>query len=98
MLNYKIEGGNMPVVICYPEAGQTLCTESGSMSWMSPNMKMETTSGGGLGKMAINYGYYNFKFIVMWAAVIGLILLVQIFQTVGAKLAQISDKRLRNRS
>jgi D-methionine transport system permease protein len=54
--------------------------------------------GGGLGKMAINYGYYNFKFIVMWAAVIGLILLVQIFQTVGGKLAVKSDKRLRGKS
>ena len=54
--------------------------------------------GGGLGKMAINYGYYNFKYLVMWAAVIGLILLVQIFQSVGGKLAQASDKRLRNRS
>ena len=54
--------------------------------------------GGGLGKMAINYGYYNFKFIVMWAAVIGLIILVQIFQSVGTKLATACDKRLRNRS
>ena len=54
--------------------------------------------GGGLGKMAINYGYYNFKFIVMWAAVIGLILLVQIFQSLGGKLATRCDKRLRNRS
>ena len=54
--------------------------------------------GGGLGKMAINYGYYNFMFIVMWAAVIGLIILVQIFQSVGTRVAQICDKRLRNRS
>ena len=54
--------------------------------------------GGGLGKMAINYGYYNFKFIVMWAAVIGLIILVQIFQSAGTKLATVCDKRLRNRS
>ena len=54
--------------------------------------------GGGLGKMAINYGYYNFKFIVMWAAVIGLIILVQIFQSVGTKLAIACDKRLRNRN
>ena len=54
--------------------------------------------GGGLGKMAINYGYYNFKYLVMWSAVIGLILLVQIFQSVGTKLAQVSDKRLRNRN
>ena len=54
--------------------------------------------GGGLGKMAINYGYYNTRFIVMWAAVIGLILLVQIFQSVGSKLATRCDKRLRNRN
>ena len=53
--------------------------------------------GGGLGKIAINYGYYNFKFIVMWAAVIGLILLVQIFQSAGTRLAAKSDKRLRGR-
>lgn len=46
MLNYKIEGGNLPVVICYPEAGQTLCTQRGAMSWMSPNMHMETHAGG----------------------------------------------------
>ena len=54
--------------------------------------------GGGLGKIAINYGYYNFKFLVMWAAVIGLILLVQIFQTFGTWLGAKCDKRLRNRS
>ena len=53
--------------------------------------------GGGLGKLAINYGYYNFKFIVMWAAVIGLILLVQIFQSAGTRLAAKRDKRLRGR-
>ena len=46
MLNYKIEGGNLPVVICYPEAGQTMCTQTGAMSWMSPNMQMQTNAGG----------------------------------------------------
>lgn len=50
MIRYEIEGGHLPVVICYPEAGQTLCTESGAMSWMSPNMKMNTNTGGGLKK------------------------------------------------
>ena len=54
--------------------------------------------GGGLGKIAINYGYYNFKTVVMWAAVIGLILLVQIIQSVGTKLSTACDKRLRNRN
>ena len=51
MIKYSIEGGNLPVVICYPEAGETLCTESGAMSWMSPNMKMETNTGGGIKKV-----------------------------------------------
>lgn len=54
--------------------------------------------GGGLGKIAIQYGYYNFKYLVMWVAVIGLILLVQIFQSLGTKLAMRCDKRLRGRS
>lgn len=54
--------------------------------------------GGGLGKIAINYGYYNFKYLVMWAAVIGLILLVQIFQSLGTWLSARCDKRLKNRS
>ena len=54
--------------------------------------------GGGLGKIAIQYGYYNTRFIVMWAAVIGLILLVQVFQSIGGKLATKCDKRLRNKS
>ena len=51
MIKYEIEGGNLPVVICYPEAGETLCTESGAMSWMSPNMRMDTNTGGGIKKM-----------------------------------------------
>ena len=54
--------------------------------------------GGGLGKIAINYGYYNFKYLVMWAAVICLIILVQIFQSGGTKLGIACDKRLKNRS
>lgn len=51
MIRYEIEGGNLPVVVCYPEDGQILCTESGAMSWMSPNMQMETNTGGGLKKV-----------------------------------------------
>ena len=54
--------------------------------------------GGGLGQLAINYGYYNTKYLVMWAAVIGLIILVQIFQSAGGRLATKCDKRLRNKN
>lgn len=49
-MKYKIVGEPLPVVICDVDAGEALFTESGSMSWMSPNMKMETTSRGGVGK------------------------------------------------
>ena len=51
MKNYEILGGNLPVVVCQLSAGESMITESGSMSWMSPNMKMETTTGGGVKKM-----------------------------------------------
>ncbi len=54
--------------------------------------------GGGLGKLAVDYGLYNFRPIVMWAAVIGLVILVQIFQSIGTKLSTACDKRLKNRS
>ena len=49
-MQYRIEGESLPVVICQLEAGETMITERGSMSWMSPNMAMETTTNGGLGK------------------------------------------------
>ena len=49
-MRYEIKGETLPVVICYLEGGEQMITERGSMSWMSPNMKMETTTGGGIGK------------------------------------------------
>lgn len=51
--------------------------------------------GGGLGKIAINYGYYRYKYIVMIFAVIILMLLVQVFQSAGTALAVRCDKRIR---
>lgn len=50
--------------------------------------------GGGLGKIAINYGYYRYKTLIMIMAVILLIIIVQVFQSVGDHLAKKSDKRL----
>ena len=52
--------------------------------------------GGGLGKIAINYGYYRYKYLVMLVAVFFLIVLVQIFQSVGTRISVKSDKRIRN--
>ena len=49
-MEYQIRGDTLPVVICQLNAGEAMITERGSMSWMSPNMKMETSTNGGLGK------------------------------------------------
>ncbi|MBR6220928.1 MAG: TIGR00266 family protein [Clostridia bacterium] len=49
-MKYQIKGEPMPVVICQLEQNERVTCESGAMSWMTPNMEMET-SGGGLGKM-----------------------------------------------
>lgn len=49
-MKYRIEGEPFSVVIVDLEPGEKLISECGAMSWMSPNMKMETV-GGGAGKM-----------------------------------------------
>ena len=54
--------------------------------------------GGGLGKIAINYGYYRYKYLIMIAAVVLLIILVQIFQSAGTRLAVKADKRIKVKS
>lgn len=49
-MKYEIKGNDFPVVVCTVENGESMITESGSMAWMSPNMQMETTTNGGVGK------------------------------------------------
>ena len=49
-MQYEIKGGSMPVVVCTLQNGESIKTEKGAMSWMSPNMEMQTNAGGGIGK------------------------------------------------
>lgn len=49
-MKYQIKGEPMPVVICQLEQNERVTCESGAMSWMSPNMQMQTV-GGGAGKV-----------------------------------------------
>lgn len=49
-MKYEIKGETLPVVICNVDQGEAMFTERGAMSWMSPNMKMDTSARGGLGK------------------------------------------------
>ncbi|WP_294451339.1 methionine ABC transporter permease [uncultured Gemmiger sp.] len=51
--------------------------------------------GGGLGQIAINYGYYKYKYLIMVVATILLVVLVQLFQSLGTRLSVRCDKRLR---
>ena len=50
-LKYQLIGTTMQAVTIQLGQGQTVYSESGGMSWMSANVNMNTTSGGGVGKM-----------------------------------------------
>ena len=49
--------------------------------------------GGGLGAISINYGYYRYQNDIAWVTIILLIIIVQIFQEIGSRIAKRSDKR-----
>ena len=51
--------------------------------------------GGGIGRIAVNYGYNRYKPLVMYFAVLLLIILVQLFQSIGNVLVKRSDRRIR---
>ena len=51
--------------------------------------------GGGIGDIAVRYGYYRYEFLMMILAVILLIVLVQLIQVIGTKLSTKTDKRIR---
>ena len=53
-----------------------------------------TIGGGGLGKIAIIYGYQRFKNDVIWVAVVLTVVIVQIIQELGMLIAKRVDKRL----
>jgi D-methionine transport system permease protein len=52
-----------------------------------------TVGGGGLGDIAIRYGYHRYQTDIMLVTVILLIVLVQIFQSIGTRLGNALDKR-----
>ncbi len=53
--------------------------------------------GGGLGKLALAYGYQRYRFAVLYLAVIVLVIITQVIQSFGTWLARKSDKRLREK-
>ena len=63
-MRYKIQGENMPVVLCALEDGESMICEAGAMSWMSANMQMET-KGGGVGKLFGRKQYFRTSILHM---------------------------------
>ena len=51
--------------------------------------------GGGLGDIAIRYGYYRYDSSIMWVTVVLLIVLVQLMQYIGMTISKKLDKRTR---
>lgn len=51
--------------------------------------------GGGLGDIAIRYGYNRYQFDILIVTVILLVILVQIFQVIGMRISRKTDKRIR---
>lgn len=51
--------------------------------------------GGGLGGIAINYGYQRYDYMVMFVMIVVLVLLVQVFQEAGTRGSRLTDKRIR---
>ncbi|WP_099469382.1 methionine ABC transporter permease [Konateibacter massiliensis] len=52
--------------------------------------------GGGLGAIAVNYGYYRYQTDIMLITVVLLVIIVQIFQEIGMRFANRTDKRIKN--
>lgn len=50
-MKYEIKGGSFPILECTLNKGESMITQSGGMSWRDPEITMETSSNGGLGKM-----------------------------------------------
>ena len=64
-MKYQIKGESMPVVICQLEAGESVICEAGAMSWMSPNLEMETSGGGAakvFGRMFSGEGMFQNRY------------------------------------
>ena len=62
---------------------------------MNFSLAKEMVGGGGLGAMALNLGYQRRMTIILWVSVVVLVILVQIFQSVGTRAAVRMDKRVR---
>ncbi|MDB6001886.1 MAG: methionine transporter ATP-binding protein [Rhizobacter sp.] len=81
------------VLLVEARSGLVLALTVLSISFLSYSAVAGVVGGGGIGDLAIRYGYYRFQTDVMVLTVVILIVLVQIIQFVGNTLARRLDKR-----
>lgn len=85
------------VKVLLPEARPSLINGSAvsAITILGYSAMSGAVGGGGLGKLAIMYGYNKYNYPVMILAVIVLVVLVQLFQSIGTRLSVKLDKRIR---
>jgi D-methionine transport system permease protein len=91
-------GASVPEIVLkvlLPEAKASLilAVTTLAVSYLSYSAAAGVIGGGGVGDLAIRYGYYRFQTKIMFLTVIGLVLFVQLIQTTGYFFARRSDKR-----
>lgn len=91
-------GASVPRIVfsvLLPEARASLilATTSLAISYLSYSAAAGVIGGGGIGDLAIRYGYYRFQTEIMIVTVAGLVLFVQGIQSTGYLLSRRLDKR-----
>lgn len=90
--------GNMQIIrkVLLPEARPSLINGAAvaTITILGYSAMAGILGGGGLGDIAIRYGYYRYQASIMWITIIVLVILVQILQEIGVKLAAKLDNRL----
>ena len=82
--------------VLIPEAKPSLITGSviSMVTILGYSAMAGTIGGGGLGQIAITYGYQRSKYDIIWVCIILIIIIVQIIQEVGTRIAHQTDKRV----
>lgn len=81
------------VLLVEARSGLVLALTVLAISFLSYSAVAGVVGGGGIGDLAIRYGYYRFETEMMVATVLLLVLIVQLIQFAGARLARRLDKR-----
>jgi D-methionine transport system permease protein len=81
------------VLLVEARSGLVLALTVLSISFLSYSAVAGVVGGGGIGDLAIRYGYYRFETDIMVVTVAILIVLVQIIQFAGTRIAKRLDKR-----